>query len=1268
MILLTVVGLAERPVAAAADPTPSLVSCDALGDAAALDDAARPAPDAVLHLTFELNSTRVKDMSAFAAEQTNPKSPCFRHWLTPAQVGENFGADDSQIAAVVRDLSSKGFKNVKIWPNRLFLSFPATRAQAEQAFGVSVKGYSRTSAQMKRGLSKTYYAADRAPTVDSVLSANLVGFFGLSSIGQHAPTAEPAKNPHLSPNGSLDPPDLSKAYDITALQSLGLTGAGETIAIFSPAAYSQSDVDSFFQQEDLQEPAINVVQVNGGITDLTNQVEPCIDIETIGGQVPDATINVYEGPNDGSMDIFNQIAADNPDVVSVSWGTDEDQTPSSVAAAYETLRMTMAMQGISIFVASGDWGAFDYNNNTTLTVSVDTSSAYVTSVGGTELTLGPGGSWGSEVAWTYGDGTTGGDTGSSGGLSVFFKQPSWQTGTGVANSYSDGYRQVPDIAACASTPYYDIFTEGGFSLWAGTSCSCPLCASAISLISEGLGQRLGNIDPTLYAAASPGNTVYHDITSGSNGHNQCTVGWDYVTGWGSIDFGHLYSAFQSTALPPIISFSPPFGPVGTQVTISGTHLANATGIAFNDIPATLPNPVTTNGNTVVTVPPNATTGAISVTTVAGTVYSLGNFTVGIPPTIATITPSGTVGSSITITGTNLGTVNGVAFNNVFSNFYLATPNYITANVPAGATSGAIAVDTPTGIARSLTDFIVTVPPTITSFTPSGAIASNVTINGTGLAGATSVSFNGDDATTFSASATAITATVPQGATTGTITVVTPGGTVITASNFIVTVPPTITSFTPSGAVGSLITITGTGLLNVTAVVFNSTIVTTFTASTSQITVRVPGGAANGPITLVSPYGNISTIANFDVLSLPVVASLNPTSGPAGTVVTVTGSGFTGVTAISVDGYPATFTFVSDSDVTVTIPTGASTGAIHVKTAAGLGASSTNFVVTGPPVVSSFLPTSGPIGTVVTVTGTGFTGTTAASVDGCPAAYTFVSDTEVRVTVPNGASTGAIHIKDISLLGSSTTNFAVTGAPIISSFNPTSGSVGTVVTVTGSGFTSLTAASINGYPAAFTFMNDTTVTLTVPAGASTGPIHIKTAVGLAASSTNVIVLPTPSAPVIASFSPPAGPSGTVVTIMGSGFTGLTAVSLDGYPAAFTFVNDGDVTFTVPGGAGTGAIHIKTPYGLGSSTPSFTVTGPPVVSNFLPTSGPVGTVVTVSGSGFTGITAASVGGYPAVYTFVNDGTVTLTIPKGAGTGAIHIKNSLGLGVSTTTFTVN
>jgi hypothetical protein len=203
-------------------------------------------------------------------------------------------------------------------------------------------------------------------------------------------------------------------------------------------------------------------------------------------------------------------------------------------------------------------------------------------------------------------------------------------------------------------------------------------------------------------------------------------------------------------------------------------------VKFNGVAADI---VTVNSsiNITATVPADATTGKISVTTPAGTATSSGNYSV--KPNIAGFTPTGgAVGTGVTITGTGFLGATSVKFNGFTSSFQVDSGTQITATVPVGATTGKISVTTPGGTDTSTTSF--TVAPRITSFTPaSGVVGATVTIYGANFTGATSVTFNGVSSGYTVNSAIKITATVPVGAITGNISVTTSAGTVASTGTF-----------------------------------------------------------------------------------------------------------------------------------------------------------------------------------------------------------------------------------------------------------------------------------------------------------------------------------------------------------------------------------------------------------------------------------------------------------------------------------------------------
>jgi len=147
----------------------------------------------------------------------------------------------------------------------------------------------------------------------------------------------------------------------------------------------------------------------------------------------------------------------------------------------------------------------------------------------------------------------------------------------------------------------------------------------------------------------------------------------------------------------------------------------------------------------------------------------------------------------------------------------------------------------------------------------GKVGKTIEILGQGLTGTTKVSFHGVSATTFSVvSDTYLTVVVPAGATTGSVTVSTPGGKL--TSNRVFRVTPAILSFSPaSGPVGTPVTITGTSFTGAKKVTFGGVKATTFSVdSDTQITATVPTGAKTGKIQVTTPGGTATSATDFTV--------------------------------------------------------------------------------------------------------------------------------------------------------------------------------------------------------------------------------------------------------------------------------------------------------------------------------------------------------------------------------------------------------------------
>src|SRR5207253_1374743 len=100
---------------------------------------------------------------------------------------------------------------------------------------------------------------------------------------------------------------------------------------------------------------------------------------------------------------------------------------------------------MTVFVASGDCGAFTDRKFHSLSVAFPASDPWSTAVGGTVLSVDNSGNRANEAVWSNGSNpfTCKNRWGSGGGLSVAYQRPSWQDASGVQNQYSNGHRQLP---------------------------------------------------------------------------------------------------------------------------------------------------------------------------------------------------------------------------------------------------------------------------------------------------------------------------------------------------------------------------------------------------------------------------------------------------------------------------------------------------------------------------------------------------------------------------------------------------------------------------------------------------------------------------------------------------------------------------------------------------------------------------------------------------------------------------------------------------------
>lgn len=410
--------------------------------------------------------------------------------------------------------------------------------------------------------------------------------------------------------------------------------------------------------------------------------------------------------------------------------------------------------------------------------------------------------------------------------------------------------------------------------------------------------------------------------------------------------------------------------------------------------------------------------------------------------------------------------------------------------------------------------------------------------------------------------------------------------------------PTITGFSPAtGPSGTAVQITGTDLGGVIEVKFNG-VTAQFSALVGNLTAIVPGSATTGFISVTTTNGTATSTQAFTVTQRPspVVTSFSPLTGKIGTSVQIRGTNLIGVTSVKFNSANANYTVFSGI-IYATVPASATTGPITVATATGSFTTTESFVIeqTAAPVITSFTPATGEAGTPVQIQGSNLTGVTAVKFGEVAAEFS-VFGGSLLATAPTNAVTSPITVVTVSGSSTSTAVFTITrrGAPVITSFSPTSGEAGASVEIRGTDLIDVKAVLFSGANASFTNLPSGIVFAIVPTNAATGPITITTPIGSQASSQSFTFI-NPRAPLIASLSPEKGDPGTLIEIRGTSLTGVLSAKFNGVEAEFLEFQSERLLAFVPKNATTGPVTVTTRAGTITSSAIFTVTGaarPPI----------------------------------------------------------------------------
>ena len=562
-------------------------------------------------LLLQPSSAQQAALDALMEAQQNPRSPLYRHWLTPAEFGAQFGASAQNLARVSAWLASHGFTVEEIPAGNRLVVFSGTAGEVLDAFHTEIHRYNVNGA--------LHIANAQDPQIPASLSGVIKGVVSLHDFrhsSQIRTRMTLAAQPEYSAGSThyLFPADFAAIYDLNPLYSAGTEGDGTAIAIAGRSNINLSDVATFRATAGLaaNAPAVILAAGNPGLV-AGDQDESTLDVEWSGAVAPAAAVSLVAAPSTATTDgidlaaeyIVNHATAP---LVSVSYGSCEPEMGAAELAFYNSLWEQAASEGMSVFVASGDAGASGCSAATASTgteaaVNGLCSSPYATCVGGTELNEGanPAEYWAAANAAGYGsalgyipevvwnESAINGGKGlwaSGGGVSAVYAQPAWQAEVSGARA-ANGMRAVPDVAlSAADHDGYMTVENGSFAIVSGTSASAPSFAGIMALVVEGQGGKgQGNANPGLYALVSAQQDPFHATPAGNNsvpgvaGFTASGADLTLATGLGSVD-GAVLAANWAPSEPPTPTLTLTLTAAASSVTVveGGSAMVSFTAV------------------------------------------------------------------------------------------------------------------------------------------------------------------------------------------------------------------------------------------------------------------------------------------------------------------------------------------------------------------------------------------------------------------------------------------------------------------------------------------------------------------------------------------------------------------------------------------------------------------------------------------------------------------------------------------------------------------
>jgi kumamolisin len=501
-----------------------------LSEPAALDDTGPVNQNTILRGVLELGMRNRSALETAVLAEYTTGSPTYRKYMTADEFDQTYGPLKTDLDTITAWLSTNGLSLERVSSRALLIEFSGPVVTINTAFGFILHDFHPKSA-MPSDATGDIYATLTPPAVPAGLPSSLVGLLGFapqfpSETTEKPPTLQMASP--TTPSMALVPQQVADYYGFTSEANKGNTGAGARLGIVAGYAYHDADAEGFWDGFRVVPSSVTEKSTIGSQV-FSYGSTTTEAVEWSGALAPGASISVYEIPDASVIStvyaLHEAVGRAEVDVVSDPFSHREDLLSPAITRASDDAGLLGAALGITVLAGSGNSSGVD----------IPGSSSWITSVGGTTVSVDSSGDISGEKGWV--------DSGC--GTSLQVNRPSWQPDNlGSVSGFSSTGREVCDVSANAGLAVWMV-NGGAWSPVTGSTASVSIMAAGVTIanqvrVAAGL-PKLGWLNKRLYESTAL-QAAFRDQTSTDATNAPAGSGWDCSTGWGSLNLTKMASA------------------------------------------------------------------------------------------------------------------------------------------------------------------------------------------------------------------------------------------------------------------------------------------------------------------------------------------------------------------------------------------------------------------------------------------------------------------------------------------------------------------------------------------------------------------------------------------------------------------------------------------------------------------------------------------------------------------------------------------------------